>query len=869
MVNRLTYIAVPALLIAPAGLAAAERLPRTAIPTHYDLKFTVDIPRARFDGAETIRIEVPSATPRIVLNATDIDFRGTIIRAGGAAQKATVTLNAAEQTATLTVAKPIPAGAAEINITYAGRLNDKLRGFYLSKTEARDYAVTQFESTDARRAFPGFDEPTYKATFSVTLVIDQSDVAISNGRVTSDTPGPGPNQHTVVFSETPKMSTYLVAMAVGDFECLSGAADAVPIRICATPGKKELGAIALESAEHILMFYDRYYATKYPFGKLDVLAVPDFAAGAMENTAAIFYREEDLLAASDSASVGTRKTIASVLAHEMAHQWFGDLVTMEWWDDIWLNEGFATWMANKPLAEWHPDWNVPVDAALENQEALDVDSLKTTRAVHAAVTTPAEIDEAFDAIAYQKGAAILRMIEGYVGAEAFRDGVNAYLAAHAYGNARAADFWTAIATNAGRPVDQIMPTFVNQPGVPLVTVRLTCAGGRAHADVTQSRFLIEPHATEPSPAWKIPACAKAAGGESPACLIIDKREQTLDLASGCPAWVFLNAGAHGYYRTEYPPAMLAAMAPDVERALTAPERIVLMDDEWALVRSGRHTVADYLTLASGFSGEQSSGALGVVTDRLGFIDAYLATGRVRDDFRSFARTLLRPIYDRVGFDPAPTDTDETRELRARVVRSLGGTANDPEVERRSREALDRSLSGGPALEPTMASAVIAVAARHGDAALFDALSTAAARATRPDEHYRYLYTLTGFTDPALVGRALKLALSPEMRSQDTAIFLARFLGNPDANAQAWRFVKQNWPALEPKVTIFGGDTNLVAALGSFCDAASRDDITRFFATHRLAASSRTLKQTVERIDNCIALRQAQTAPLASWLQSRH
>ena len=868
MVKRALLASVLMAAFAP-GSALAQRLPRTATPSHYDLKFSVDLSHARFDGVETIRVDIPSPTTRIVLNAAEIEVHQATVGSGAAAQKAAVTLNAAEQTATLTVPTRIPAGPSEIHIAYTGVLNDQLRGFYLSKTAARNYAVTQFESTDARRAFPCFDEPSYKATFGITLVIDRGDVAISNGRVTSDTPGPGPSQHTVMFSESPKMSTYLVAMAVGDFECLSGAADSVPIRICTTPGKKQLGEIALASAERILSFYDRYYATKYPFGKLDVLAVPDFAAGAMENTGAIFYRETDLLAATDSASVGTRKTIASILAHEMAHQWFGDLVTMAWWDDIWLNEGFATWMANKPLADWHPDWNIPVDEALENKQALDVDSLPTTRAVHAPVNTPAEIDEAFDAIAYQKGAAVLRMIEGYVGPDAFRKGVNAYLQAHAYGNATAQDFWTAIAAASGRPVDQVMPTFVNQPGVPLVDVRPNCERETMRADVLQSRFRLQPTGATAAETWRIPACVKVGspGEQTPeSCLVIEKREQSLDLAHGCPAWVFLNAGARGYYRTAYPPALLRAMAPDLETAFTAPERITLMGDEWALVRAGRHTVADYLTLASGFSKESSSGALGVVTDRLGFIHDYLATGAMRSRFETFARSLLRPLFDELKFTASPSDPDDRRQLRAVVIHSLGSLANDADVVRSARQALDRSLAGGSALDPTLASAIVNVAALHGDAALFDALAAAAERATSPEVRYRYLYALANFTDAALTERALKMSLSPAIRNQDTAIFVAQFLGNPDVNDRAWAFVKENWTALEPKITsVYSSDVNLVSSLGSFCDASTRNDIAQFFAVHKLPAASRTLKQTLERIDNCIELRRAQTAPLAEWL----
>src|SRR6266851_1979752 len=375
-VRSLTILAAALLTALPAS---AQRLPAIVTPDHYDLAFVVDLGRERFEGTETIRVQVAEPTTRVVLHALDIQFREVTIDAGASVQTATVTLDEKSQTATLTVPRPLAKGPAALHIRYAGILNSQLRGFYISKTKLRKYAVTQFESTDARRAFPCFDEPAFKATFAVTLTIDRGDTAISNGKVVADTSGPSITQHTIRFATSPKMSAYLVAMAVGDFKCLDGATDGVPIRICATPDKKDLGRLALEAAQQILQFYNGYYAIKYPFGKLD------------------------LLADAKSASVDTRKKIASILAHEMAHQWFGDIVTMQWWDDLWLNEGFATWMANKPLAAAHPDWNIAIDEAQENQTAFALDSLKSTRPIHADVETPAQIDEAFDAIAYQKG----------------------------------------------------------------------------------------------------------------------------------------------------------------------------------------------------------------------------------------------------------------------------------------------------------------------------------------------------------------------------------------------------------------------------------------------------------------------------------
>ena len=751
----------------------------------------------------------------------DVTFRDVTIGDGASVQAATVALDENAQTATLTVRNALARGPSTIHIRYSGVLSTNLRGFYISKTKARKYAVTQFESTDARRAFPCFDEPAFKATFAVTLTIDRGDSAISNGKVLSDTPGPALTQHTMKFATSPKMSSYLVAMAVGDFKCLEGAADNIPIRICATPDKTDLGKIALESAQQILKFYNSYYAITYPFVKLDVVAVPDFAAGAMENTAAIFYRETDLLADSKSASVATRKTIASILAHEMAHQWFGDLVTMQWWDDVWLNEGFATWMANKPLAATRADWNIAVDETEENRSALNLDALRSTRPIHADVETPAQIDEAFDGIAYEKGAAVLRMVENYVGPEAFRNGINAYLEAHAYKNAASEDLWKAISSASGKPVERILPTFVNQPGVPLLDVSSACVANRTIVTLTQRRFFTNAASTEAG-RWQIPVCLKGAGQSSPTCDVLTDASREITMPGTCSPWIFANAGARGYYRTAYSPELLRGIAPHVETDLNASERLMLLDDEWAMVRAGRHTIGDYLTLAAGYGKEHTSGVLQEATSRLGFIHAYLTTETTRASFERFARALLRPLFDEVGLTASASDSDERRTLRSTVVAALGSFGNDPDVVSKARSAVDRALAGGAALDPTTAASVIRTAAEHGDAALFDALTAAADRAPSPEDQYRYLYALANFRDPALIDRGLQRVLSPQVRNQDAALFLGRFFSTAAARPRAWAFVNAHWTELAPRVSIFGGDTNLVRALAGFCDAHARD-----------------------------------------------
>jgi aminopeptidase N len=858
MVGRVLSIVFLQVLLAVPSVA--QRLPATVLPEHYDLAFDVDLARARFDGVETIRVRLTEPTRRIVLHALDITFHDVTV----AGQNAAVATNTAAQTATLSVSRTIPRGVTDIRIRYSGILNDQLRGFYLSEANGRRYGVTQLESTDARRAFPCFDEPAFKATFGVTLTLDRDDTAISNGRLLSDTPGPGANRHTMKFAVTPRMSTYLVAMAVGEFRCLSDRAEGIPIRICATPDKAAMGTIALDWAKRLLAFYNDYFSIDYPFEKLDVVAVPDFAAGAMENTAAIFYRESSLLADSASASRQTQKTIAEILAHEIAHQWFGNLVTMRWWDDLWLNEGFATWMESRPLATLRPDWDVAVDEVEETRSAFALDSLRSTRAIHAEAETPDEIEALFDAIAYEKGASVLRMLEAYLGPDALRAGVNAYLEKFAYGNATTADFWTVLTRSSQKPVDRILRTFVNQPGVPLVEASVDCN----EVTLTQRRFFFDPLLMRRSDStrWEIPVCLKASNLEKPFCVLLSQRRQALMLPNpGCASWIALNAAARGYFRTGHPPAMLSALAPRVADELTPPERLAVVGDAWDLVRAGRHTVRDYLEFARAYGSERVSGVLAEVTEGLRFVHDYLTTGPTRDRFRQWVLALLKPHLARVSEPPPGGETEASLSLRAVLIEAGGGIARDPAIIAGARAALDRALAGGAALEPTTADAIVAVAARDGDARLFEALKQAALKAASPDERERYLFALGRFEDPAIVERGLQYALSPDVRAQDTAQYLARFLENPAAHTRAWEFVRQHWTDIEPKIAVSFGTVRLVGALDSFCTRQERDDILRFFDKQRIGPAAPAFEQTIERIRNCITIRETQTKVLDEYL----
>lgn len=858
--------------LAPPRAADAQRLPTSVRPEHYDLAFDVNLTRARFQGTESIHVQLDEATNRILLHAVAITFREVTIESGGAAQRASVTTTG--QLALFTVPRALEPGTAIIRIAYTGVLNDELRGFYLSHANGRRYAVSQLEATDARRAFPSFDEPVFKTTFDITVTIDAGDTAISNGRIVSDTPGPEPNRHTLRFSTTAKMSTYLVALAVGDFTCLSGAADGIPLRVCATPDKTPLGRFALEAAQQIVPFFNRYYDIKYPFGKIDFVAVPDFSAGAMENTGAIFYRETLLLADAATASVDARKRIASVMAHEIAHQWFGDLVTMVWWDDLWLNEGFATWMQNRPLAAWKPEWRIDLDEARETQTALELDSLSSTRSIQSPVETSTDIDSLFDPIAYEKGASLLRMVEGFIGAEAFRTGVNAYLARYAYKNATSRDFWTVMAESSGQPVDAILSTFVTQPGAPLVRVAYGCDAAGIERRLSQQRFIMPTAgATARALTWNVPVCATGADRSTRDCVLLAQGRARADRTGGgpgfqCPVpWTFVNAGATGYYRTEYPPTLLAAMAPRIQTLLNAPERLSLVGDEWALVRSGRHSIGDYLTLIGGFGRDTSSAVIAQIVGHLSTVRSYVTTIENRPRFDRFVRRLFEPLAKELGPHTIPGEDGDRTAVRAYILQLLAAVGGEGAVLTYVRDAVDAALDGRQPLDAATADSLVQFAARRGDAQLYDRFLAASRRATSPEERDRYLLALAAFERPALVRRSLDFTLTPDLRSQDTPAFLARLLGNPATNADAWAFTKARWKELEPKALNFLGGASIGTALGSFCDAKPRDDIRAFFKTHALASGERALAQSLERIESCIALRSAQSGALTTWLAS--
>jgi aminopeptidase N len=864
---RAKFILLALLSLTVVVPVQAQRLPKTVVPSHYTLRIDPNSAEQKFSGEETINVEVKQATNEVVLNTLDLDVSFAEAVVAQKRQTAVVNYDRPNEILKLTFPNPIPTGSATLHLKYSGKLTSGLRGLYLSRSARRQYAVTQFEGTYARMMFPGFDEPGFKATFTLTVVADKGDTAISNGRILDDKPLPGSTRHVISFSTTPKMSTYLLALAVGDWQCLGRTVDGVPIRVCATPEKKEGGKFALEAAAQSIHFYNQWYGIKYPFEKLDMLAIPDYEWGGMENTAAIFYRENALLLDEASASIFTKIGHADVVAHEIAHQWFGDLVTAAWWDDIWLNEGFASWMERKPVMAWHPEWHVEEDEAVSAQQVIGVDSLSAARAIHGDPRTSAEIKEMFDGITYQKGAAVLGMLESYVGPEVFRKGVNAYLQAHANGNATSADFWQAMAKVSGKPVDKIMPTFVMQPGVPLLTVSSeACHVDYIPLQVEQERFYLSPPSDSVSQAgqqWQIPVCTKTQKPWPSTCFLLTAKKQNVAI-NNC-SWQMANRDAKGYYRVLYSdPGDLMRLAGIAEKELTVPERIALVEDSWAMMHAGKAPVGVFLEVVKALRGERNRRVVGFVAGHLDTISSSLVPEQKQQEFHAFVRAQFASLVKETGWTSAANETQDQEALRSMLLGILG-SAGDPDAVSTAKKIAHDYMKAPDSVPGAIVGPALDVTAENGDPALYDQFRSAMDHAGSQEEYYHYLFALTSFPQPELARRTLALVDEGRLRQQDYVRLFPALLSEPAVRPIAWEYLKAHWDALAEKVTTFGG-SGAVSALGGFCSASMRDEVKQFFAAHRAPGAERALQQSLERMNNCIEFKQLQGANLEKWLQ---
>ena len=849
------------------------RLPADVRPTRYDLHLEPDLEGGGFRGEVRIALRLARPRAEIVLHAAELAIERAVAHTDGREMPARVRLSRADETAALRFARPLAAGEATLALRFSGRLNQHLRGLYAASADGSRYAFSQCEAADARRILPCLDEPAFKARFRVAVTVRDGETAVSNGPLEREEPVPG--GRVLRFAETPPLSTYLLALAVGRLEASAPRQlGPVPIRVWHVPGKGRLVGFALEAAAEALGRLQDYFDIPYPYGKLDLVAVPDFEAGAMENAGAVFFRETLLLLDPATASLAERKRAAEVIAHELAHMWYGDLVTMAWWDDLWLNEAFATWMAYRVVADWRPEWRMWQGFEHDRSAALVMDALANTHPIYARVRSVAEATENFDAITYEKGAAVVRMIEHYLGPDAFRGGVRLYMRRHREGNTVAADLWRALEEASGKPVARVAQAWIAQPGFPLVTIAPAGDGGRAALAVRQERFFADPRvpAARRRVKWPVPLVVKWRGGGDAATerYLVDQARDRLELpARAASAWYFGNADAGGFYRVAHDPADRAALLADLSAGLTAVERLALAGDQWALVRGGRAPIESFLDLADALGEETDYDVLDGIAGPLDLIDEQVAEpgSAVQAGFRAWIARRFGPQLERLGWAAAPGEDDSTRLRRAALVRLVGGVAEAPAVLAEARRRLDAYLADRSALEPNLADPVVSLAARVGDLALYDRYRAAVAAAATPQERRRFLLSLGSFRTRPARERTLAAVLTPEIPTQDVAFLLMRLLSNPAARGETWKFMTRKWAALRrriPPLMI----SRLIEVTPALREPGYGRELGRFFRTHPVPEATRAVKQALEVFRLNAELRRRTAPGLARWLADR-
>ena len=842
-----------------------ELLPSTVRPIRHDLTLAPDLSTFTFEGKQTIDVEVLTSTSTIVMHSAEIEVGSTSLTLddGTTLTPESIDYDTDLETVTLSFAEELQAGPARLSMSFTGELNDRLRGFYRSRYlddagNERHLATTQFEATDARRAFPCWDEPSWKAAFKTTLVVPSELVALSNMHVESES-AQADGRKAVSFAETPVMSTYILAFVVGDLRSIEEQApDGTLMRIWSTPGKEEHGRFALETSIRLLAYFNEYFGIPYPLQKMDHLAIPDFAAGAMENWGAITYRESALLVDPENSSSGTRQIVASIIAHEMAHMWFGDLVTMAWWNDLWLNESFASWMGDKAVNDLFPEWQMWTQfLSADTNRALSLDGLTNSHPIEQEVANPAQIQQMFDDISYSKGASIIRMLEGFLGSDAFREGLRAYLREHEYGNAETRDLWKSLAEASGQPVSSMMDTWTAQMGYPVLDVTADRSDDGVSVHLSQKRFVYESilgGGDDDDSAWSVPVGAIADGADEPAFALMDGREATVRLsASARPAWVKINPEQTGFYRVNYQDDDLTALIGPIERGELSPsDRLGIQNDAYALARAGLAPVTRFLSIAPAYRNEDTAPVASDLAVNLAGLDSILSEEPYHAKFQAYARDIFAPIGRRMGWEPHDGEGHLDALLRSTVLEALG-RYEDSDTLTEAAAKLQRYVTDSSSVPPDLRRAVYSLAAKQGDGTTWETMWGLYKDSPLQEEKVRLLMGLTQFKSRELLSQTLDRALSEDVRTQDAPYPILGTGMNAYGRDLAWDYLKENWEEIDRRYGEGGFMImRLVSFTSGFTSEEKRQDVEKFFADHPAPAAERSIRQALERISLNIA-----------------
>jgi aminopeptidase N len=850
------------------------KLPKQVVPEEYAVRIVTDVEKRTFTGSETVKLNVREPVRQLVLNALEIKITKAAVD-GKVVPAAAVKLDPKEETLTLALENELAAGAHTLDLEFAGKINQQGQGLYYAPYQEQGTGAkkvmlgSQFEATDARRMFPCWDEPSFRSRFQLTAVVPENFTAVSNMPIEKETKVAGGKE--LRFGTSPPMPSYLNVFCAGELDAIGTKKGAVNHGVVATKGKAEMGRYALESSQQILEYMDDYFGQPYPLPKLDHIAVPGGFGGAMENWGGITYYESRLLFDPERSSAETKQGIYEVIAHETAHMWFGDLVTMAWWDNLWLNEGFASWMGTKCTAKFNPDWevwlskNTPRDPArrhgLGKESAMEGDARSTTHPIQQPIANEAEASSAFDDITYRKGMSFITMLESFLGEEVFRDGIREYMARHKLSNTTTADLWNALSEASGQPVGEIAAAWTEQPGFPVVKVARDAAG---KITVTQERFTVH-FDNAPPLEWKIPLTYLEPGVPATANVLMTSKSMELPKTSGERA-VKLNVNGAGNYRVQYDDASWKLLLAELPK-LSSSDRVNLMSDAWALVQANRAPLSLYLGLIEKLPGKTELAEREQIMLVFDFINRLLAGQPQRDQFQKYARSILRPSFDAVGWEPKNDEPTKIRLLRGSLIYSLG-SLDDKEIVGGARERFKKYLTDPKSLSPDLRAPVFAVVGRYADEATWKKLHELGQKTTSIEEKQYYYDALANAIDPKLAARTLEISLGDELPTSRAVYLVAKVARQSEHPELAWTFAKANMKKLLAKTDALVANSYAPGLFTFFSDTTRIAELERYAKANLPPTSTKDVEKAVDEVGFRAELKPRLATQIGTWFSAR-
>src|SRR5437762_5336385 len=846
------------------------KLPKEVVPTEYSIRIVPDIDKLVFTVTETVKLSVRSPVHQLVLNALELAITRASVD-GKALPQSAIKIDEKAELVTLELPSELSVGDHTLALTFSGKINQQGQGLFYMRYQEQGTGVkkialgTQFEATDARRLFPCWDEPSFRARFQLTAVVPENWLAVSNMPIESEEKIA--DRKEIRFAATPSMSSYLNVFVAGELDLIESRSGPTQIRVITTKGKAELGRYALEATAQILKYYNDYFGLPYPLPKLDQIALPGGFGGAMENWGGITYYESALLFDPKTSSAETKQDIYEVLAHEMAHQWFGDLVTMAWWDNLWLNEGFASWMGTKCTAHFNPQWEVwlrrefPRDptrrVGIAKEAAMESDARSTTHPIQQPVATEAEANGAFDDITYKKGQSFLRMLESFLGEDVFREGIRRYMAAHMYSNTTTADLWNALSETSGKAVAQIATGWTEQPGFPIVKLKREQGG---NVSLLQERFTIN-FTNAPPLEWKIPL-TYAIVGETPETLLMTGGVDGIrNIPANRP--LKLNVNGAGNYRVEYDEASWKLLLGALKN-LGVDDRVNLLGDTWALVQANRAPVALYFDLVEKLPASTELAEREQIVHVLDFINRLLSGSPEQEKFQQYARSLLLPTFDAVGWETKPDEKPATAILRASLITALGNL-NDPKIVANCRERFKAFVTNPESLAPDLRSAVFSVVGRYADESTWNELHQLGLKTTSIEEKQNYYDALADAIEPKLVKKSLPIALTDELPTSRAVFLVSRVARESGHPGIAWDFARANMKALLAKTDALGANTYAPSLFIFFSDDSRAEELRSYAKNSLPAASAPGVAKAVDEIHFQSEFKKRLARQLIAWI----